>query len=158
MLREVFLNGSVVVLLGSLIVGIAASNTTTAQVKPFLVDLFPGFLCLFLLEMGLIAGRGLRDSWRSITPGLLAFAVTMPLIGATLGAGLGHAVGLSVGSTTIFMTLAASASYIAVPAALRIALPQANLAMALTLSIGLTFPFNLLLGIPLYIAVAQRFQ
>ena len=155
MLREVFLNGSVVVLLGSLIVGIAASSTTTAQVKPFLVDLFPGFLCLFLLEMGLIAGRGLRDSWRSITPGLLVFAVTMPLVGAALGAGLGHTVGLSAGSTAIFMTLAASASYIAVPAALRIALPQANLAMALTLSIGVTFPFNLLIGIPLYIGAAQ---
>ena len=155
MLREVFLNGSVVVLLGGLAVGIAANPQTTAPVKPFLVDLFPGFLCLFLLEMGLISGRGIRDSWRTITPGLLGFAVVMPLLGATLGAGLASLTGLSVGSTAVFMTLAASASYIAVPAALRIALPQANLAMALTLSIGLTFPFNLLLGIPLYVGVAR---
>ncbi len=155
MLREVFLNGSVVVLLGALTVGIVASPLATAPVRPFLVDLFPGFLCLFLLEMGLIAGRGLRDSWRAITPGLLVFAVLMPLVGAALGLGLARLVGLSVGSTAIFMTLAASASYIAVPAALRIALPQANLAMALTMSIGVTFPFNLLVGIPLYIGVAQ---
>ncbi len=155
MLREVFLNGSVVVLLGALIVGIVASPLATAPVKPFLVDLFPGFLCLFLLEMGLIAGRGLRDSWRTLSPGLLVFALIMPPIGAALGAGLGWAVGLQTGSLAIFMTLAASASYIAVPAALRIALPQANLAIALTLSIGVTFPFNLLLGIPVYIAVAQ---
>ena len=83
MLREVFLNGSVVVLLGGLAVGIAANPQTTAPVKPFLVDLFPGFLCLFLLEMGLISGRGIRDSWRTITPGLLGFAVVMPLLGAT---------------------------------------------------------------------------
>jgi hypothetical protein len=155
MLREVFLNGSVVVLLGGLAVGICASPMATAPVKPFLVDLFPGFLCLFLLEMGLIAGRGLRDSWRIVSPGLLAFAVTMPVIGAALGLGLGSLVGLSVGSLAVFMTLVASASYIAVPAALRIALPGANLAMALTMSIGVTFPFNLLLGIPFYIAVAQ---
>ena len=158
MLREVFLNGSVVVLLGALAVGIVASPLTTAPVKPFLVDLCPGFLCLFLLEMGLIAGRGLRDSWRTITPGLLAFAVTMPLAGAASGAALSHIIGLSVGSTAIFMTLAASASYIAVPAALRIALPQANLAMALTMSIGVTFPFNLLAGIPLYIGIAQALR
>ncbi len=155
MLREVFLNGSVVVLLGALAVGIVASPLATAPVKPFLVDLFPGFLCLFLLEMGLIAGRGLRDSWRTISPGLLLFALAMPVIGAALGAGLGWTVGLPVGSLAIFMTLGASASYIAVPAALRIALPQANLAMALTMSIGVTFPVNLLAGIPLYIGIAQ---
>ena len=157
-LREVFLNGSVVVLLGAMAVGIVANPATTAPVKPFLVDLFPGFLCLFLIEMGLIAGRGIRDSWRIFTPGLLIFAIAMPLTGALLGAGIASAIGLPVGSMAIFMTLAASASYIAVPAALRIALPNANLGMALTLSIGITFPFNLLFGIPLYIGVARAFQ
>ena len=155
MLREVFLNGSVVVLLGALVVGMVASPVAVAPVKPFLVDLFPGFLCLFLLEMGLIAGRGLRDSARTITLGLVTFALIMPLIGATLALGLAVPLGLSVGSTAMLMTLAASASYIAVPAALRIALPQANLALALTMSIGVTFPFNLLVGIPLYIGIAR---
>jgi hypothetical protein len=154
-LGEVFLNGSVVTLLGALVVGAVASPGATVPVKSFLVDLFPGFLCLFLLEMGLIAGRGIRDSWRTITPGLLVFAAAMPLLGATMASGLAIAIGLSTGNTAVFMTLGASASYIAVPAALRLALPKANLAVALTLSIGVTFPFNLLLGIPLYVAVAR---
>ncbi len=153
-LREVLLNGSVVVLIGALLVGAVANPRAAATVKPFLVDLFPGFLCLFLLEMGLIAGRGLRDAHRSLTPGLLGFALLTPLLGASLAAALALPLGLSAGGTAILMTLAASASYIAVPAALRIALPQANLALALTMSIGVTFPFNLLLGIPLYIGIA----
>ncbi len=154
LLREVFLNGSVVVLIGALAVGAMANPRAAATVKPFLVDLFPGFLCLFLLEMGLIAGRGVRDSWRSLTPGLLGFALAMPLLGATLGGGLALPLGLSAGGTAVLMTLAASASYIAVPAALRIALPQANLGLALTMAIRVTFPFNLLLGIPLYLGIA----
>ena len=154
LLREVFLNGSVVVLIGALVVGAVAYPRAAATVKPFLVDLFPGFLCLFLLEMGLIAGRGLRDARRSLTPGIVAFALVMPTVGAACGLGAALLVGLSAGSTAVMMTLAASASYIAVPAALRIALPQANLAVALTMSIGVTFPLNLLVGIPLYIGVA----
>ena len=154
-LREVLLNGSVLTLLGALLVGALASSRTAAPVKPFLVDLFPGFLCLFLLEMGLVAGRGLRDGWRLLSPGLLAFAGGFPLIGATLAAVLGTALGLSVGGLAIFMTLAASASYIAVPAALRLALPTANLSLPLTMSLGITFPLNLLVGIPLYISVAR---
>ena len=154
LLREVFLNGSVVILIGALVVGAVAYPRAAATVKPFLVDLFPGFLCLFLLEMGLIAGRGLRDARRSLTPGIVAFALVMPTVGAACGLGAALLVGLSAGSTAVMMTLAASASYIAVPAALRIALPQANLAVALTMSIGVTFPLNLLVGIPLYIGVA----
>lgn len=152
--REVFLNGSVVVLLGALLVGALARPAAAATVKPFLVDLFPGFLCLFLLEMGLIAGRGLRDSRQDLSVGLLIFALAMPLTGATLGAGIALLLGLSAGSMAVLMTLAASASYIAVPAALRIALPQANIAVALTTSIGVTFPFNLLVGIPFYVGIA----
>lgn len=154
-LREVALNGSVITLIGALAVGALASPNAASAVKPFLVDLFPGFLCLFLLEMGLIAGRGLRDSRAALTPGLLAFGLLQPIAGAALGALLAYVTGLSVGGTAIFITLAASASYIAVPAALRLALPQANLAVALTLSIGVTFPFNLLFGIPAYIAIAK---
>lgn len=155
LIREVALNGSVVTLVGALAIGALASPRAAAAVKPFLVDLFPGFLCLFLLEMGLIAGRGLRDARAALKPGLLAFALLQPLLGAALGAVLARLVGLSPGGAAVLITLAASASYIAVPAALRLALPRANLGLALTLSIGVTFPFNLLLGIPAWIALAR---
>lgn len=153
--RDVLVNGSVLTLLGALVTGAIAPDRVAAPVKPFLVDLFPGFLCLFLLEMGLLAGRGLRDGWRNLTPGLLAFAILTPLAGAAVASVLATLLGLSVGGTAILMTLAASASYIAVPAALRLALPEANLAIPLTMSLGVTFPFNLALGLPLYISVAQ---
>lgn len=153
--HEVMLNGSVVTLLGAFVVGIISGPPGLATVKPFLVDLFPGFLCLFLLDMGLVAGRGLQRGRRHLSLSLGVFAVVMPLIGATLAAVLSMMIGLSAGGMAVFMTLAASASYIAVPAALRLALPEANPAISLTMSLGLTFPFNLLVGIPLYISVAS---
>ena len=102
-----------------------------------------------------IAGRGLQHGRKYLTTGLGIFAVVMPLIGASMAAALSFAIGLSPGGTAVLMTLAASASYIAVPAALRLALPEANPAISLTMSLGVTFPVNLLLGIPLYIAVAN---
>ncbi len=153
--REILLNGAVVMLLGSFLIGILTGDRGQALLKPFLVDAFPGFLCLFLLDMGLVAGRGLRDERRLLSLRLAAFAVVMPLIGGTCAALLAPWLGLSAGGIAVFMTLAASASYIAVPAAMRLALPQANAAIPLTLSLGVTFPFNLLLGIPLYIATAR---
>jgi uncharacterized protein len=153
--REVLLNGSVVTLLGAFVVGMITGQKGLATLKPFLVDLFPGFLCLFLLDMGLVAGRGLQHGRRYLTPALGVFAVVLPLIGAAFAALLSAVIGLSAGGTAVFMTLAASASYIAVPAALRLALPEANPAISLTMSLGITFPFNLLVGIPLYIAVAN---
>jgi len=152
--REVLLNGSVVTLLGAFLVGMITGGKGLATVKPFLVDLFPGFLCVFLLDMGLIAGRGLQHGRKYLNLPLCSFAVLMPLIGASLGALLARAIGLTAGSAAVLMTLAASASYIAVPAALRLALPEANAAIPLTLSLGITFPFNLLVGIPLYIGAA----
>lgn len=154
--REVMLNGSVVTLLGAFVVGMASGQNGLATLKPFLVDLFPGFLCLFLLDMGLVAGRGLQHGRKYLTISLGAFAFFMPLIGAMLAAPMAMAIGLSAGGTAVLMTLAASASYIAVPAALRLALPEANAAISLTMALGLTFPFNLVLGIPLYIAIANR--
>ncbi len=154
-LREVLLNGSVLTLLGALVIGAVVSAKGAAPVKPFLVDLFPGFLCLFLLEMGLVAGRGLRDGRAYLRGGLLVFALGSPVVGASLALGLAWLIGLSAGGAAILMTLAASASYIAVPAALRMALPEARLAIPLTMSLGITFPFNLLLGIPVYIGVAR---
>ncbi len=154
--REILLNGAVVMLLGSFAIGAATGERGQAMLKPFLVDQFPGFLCLFLLDMGLVAGRGLRDGGRALSPAVIGFAIVMPLVSATVAAAISPLVGLSVGGTAILLTLAASASYIAVPAAMRLALPDANAAIPLTLSLGVTFPFNLLFGIPLYIAVAER--
>ena len=153
--REVLLNGSVVTLLGAFAVGMLTGQNGSNSVKPFLVDLFPGFLCLFLLDMGLIAGRGLRHGRQYLTPALGVFAVLMPLIGAAAAFVLSGVIGLSTGTTVVLMTLAASASYIAAPAALRLALPEANAAIPLTMSLGITFPFNLLIGIPLYIWIAK---
>ncbi len=153
--REVLLNGSVVALLGAFVVGVVAAQKGLTTVKPFFVDLFPGFLCLFLLDMGLVAGRGLQHGRKDLTTSLGLFAVLMPLLSAAIAAGLSVMIGLSAGGTAVLMTLAASASYIAVPAALRLALPEANPSIPLTMAIGVTFPFNLLFGIPIYIAVAS---
>jgi hypothetical protein len=154
LLREIALNGSIVVLLGAFVIGALTGARGAAMLKPFLNDAFAGVLCLFLLDMGLVAGRGLAQGKRHLSLPVTAFGVVMPLIGGTIAGGLAYAIGLSAGSTAVLITLAASASYIAVPAAMRLALPQANPAVALTLSLGITFPFNLLVGIPLYIALA----
>ena len=137
-------------------IGAITGEGGMTMLKPFILDPFAGVLCLFLLDMGLVAGRGLRQGWRYLSFPVTSFAVVMPLIGATIAAALAVMLGFSVGSTAVLITLAASASYIAVPAAMRLALPAANPALALTLSLGVTFPFNLLVGIPLYIAVANR--
>ena len=155
LVREILLNGAVVMLLGSFLIGIVTGDRGQVLLKPFLVDAFPGFLCLFLLDMGLVAGRGLRDERRSLSFRLAVFAVVMPLIGGACAALLAPWIGLSTGGIAVFITLAASASYIAVPAAMRLALPQARAAIPLALSLGVTFPFNLLLGIPLYISLAR---
>ncbi|MFL9825220.1 sodium-dependent bicarbonate transport family permease [Rhodoplanes sp. SY1] len=156
LLREVAFNGSIVILIGAFAIGAATGERGATLLKPFLVDAFPGALCLFLLDMGLVAGRGLAQGRRHLSLPVGAFAIVMPLIGGTVAGALAYAIGLSLGSTAVLITLAASASYIAVPAAMRLALPQANPAVALTLSLGITFPFNLLVGIPLYIALAGR--
>lgn len=107
--------------------------------------------------MGLIAGRGLRQAKGLINMRLVAFGIAMPLVGSLIGLGFGMLIGLSLGGVTLLMVLSASASYIAVPAAMRVALPEANPTIYLTLSLGITFPFNLTLGIPLYLTMAQWF-
>jgi len=156
LIREVAFNGSVVILLGAFAIGAITGERGLTLLKPFIVDPFAGFLCFFLLDMGMVAGRGLQQGRRHLSFAVTSFAVIMPLVGATLAAGLATVIGLSVGSSAVLITLAASASYIAVPAAMRLALPDANPALPLTLSLGVTFPFNLLVGIPLYIAFAGR--
>lgn len=152
--REILLNGSIVLLLGAFAIGWITGERGMAEIAPFIEAPFKGVLCLFLLDMGLVAGRGLLGSRGVITPGVVAFGITMPLAGAMTGLAAGMVLGLSVGGVAILMTLAASASYIAVPAAMRVALPRANPALYLTLALGITFPFNLTLGIPLYAALA----
>jgi hypothetical protein len=152
--REVMLNGSIVMLIGSFLIGIATGADGLKAIAPFIIDPFKGILCLFLLDMGIIAGRGLREGRKNLTLPVVLFGLYMPLIGGALGALASWLVGLSLGSTALMITLSASASYIAVPAALRLALPAARPAIYLPLSLGVTFPFNLTLGIPLYVAVA----
>ena len=155
LMREILLNGSIVLLVGSFLIGWITGAEGMDLIAPFIVAPFQGVLCLFLLDMGLVAGRGLREARDVLRPGLFGFGVLMPPIGAALGLGAGLLLGLSTGGVMLFMTLAASASYIAVPAAMRVALPEANPSIYLTLSLGVTFPFNLTLGIPLYLAVAS---
>jgi uncharacterized protein len=154
MWREILLNGSIVLLLGAFAIGWITGRDGMAEIENFFVLPFKGVLCLFLLDMGLVAGRGLRRSQGILAPGIVVFGIVMPMVGAALGLAAGVGVGLSMGGVVLMMVLAASASYIAVPAAMRVALPQANPALSLTLALGVTFPFNLTLGIPLYIAIA----
>ncbi len=155
LIREILLNGSIVLLVGSFVIGGVTGQKGLDEIAPFIVSPFKGVLCLFLLDMGLIAGRGLRNAKGSLGMGAVAFAIVMPLISSAFGLALGMMIGLSLGGTVLLMVLSASASYIAVPAAMRVALPQANPSIYLTLSLGVTFPFNLTLGIPLYLAAAQ---
>ncbi|MEM9715280.1 MAG: sodium-dependent bicarbonate transport family permease [Pseudomonadota bacterium] len=152
--REILLNGSIVLLVGAFFIGMITGKDGLDQIDSFIIAPFNGVLCLFLLDMGLVAGRGLRQAKKQIGLPLVGFSVLMPLIGAAFGFAFGWAIGLSAGGIALLMTLSASASYIAVPAAMRVALPEANPSIYLTCSLGFTFPFNLTLGIPIYVAVA----
>jgi len=154
--REILLNGSIVLLLGAFAIGWITGARGMAEVAPLIDTPFRGVLCLFLLDMGLVAGRGLRQARGVLSPGVLAFGVLMPLVGGALGLAAGLGLGLSAPGAAVMATLAGSASYIAVPAAMRVALPQANPALYLTLALGVTFPFNLVIGIPLWIAAATH--
>lgn len=154
LVREVFLNASIVVLVGALVIGWIAGEDGTETVRPFFVDLFQGVLCLFLLDMGLSAGRGLRQGWRQLSVTTVGFGLYMPLISAGIAAAFAFALNMPVGDAALLITLTASASYIAVPAAMRLALPEAKPSIYLTLSLGVTFPFNVTIGIPIYIYLA----
>ncbi len=151
--REVALNGSVVLLIGAFLVGMLSGEAGMSKMEVFVGPVFQGILVLFLLDMGLVAARRLSAA-RSLTVPLIAFAIFMPLLSSVLSLGLSLAMGLSPGNAAVLAILAASASYIAVPAAMRIALPDADPGVYLTLSLAVTFPFNLVFGIPLYTAAA----
>lgn len=152
--REIFTNGAILLLLGAFAVGWLTGTEGLAKVEGFLVTPFQGVLCLFLLDMGLLVARQFHRiegfSWR-----LVLFGLYMPLIGAALGLGISALAMLDPGTGFLFTILCASASYIAVPAAMRLALPQASPSVYLPLSLGVTFPFNVTIGIPLYFMAAQ---
>ncbi len=152
--HEVFLGKGVVLLTGGLMIGLISGVDGVQSIKPLFFDLFKAVLALFLLEMGLIVASHVADLRRHGLF-LVAFAIVFPLFAACIGAGLGWMLGLSLGGTVVLATLAASASYIAVPAAMRLTVPEANPALSLAASLGVTFPFNILVGIPLYHALAR---
>jgi hypothetical protein len=149
LMRELFLGRSIVLLLGGLAIGWLAGPDGTAAIKPLFFDLFKGILALFLLEMGLIAAAQL-PTLRRHGLFIVAFGVVVPLMFAVVGTVLARTIGLSPGGTIVLATLAASASYIAAPAAIRTAVPEANPALSLTAALAVTFPFNIVVGIPLY--------
>ena len=153
-LQEVLLGKTILLLVGGLVIGYLTGSAGYARISPFFVDLLPGILALFLLHLGFIAGDQLHHL-RAAGPRLVVFALVFPILAGVLGILAGNAVGLSVGGMTVLGVLAASASYIAAPAALSIAVPEANKGLAITMSIGLTFPMNLVIGIPLYVKLAQ---
>jgi hypothetical protein len=152
--HEVLTGKSILLLVGGLVIGSVASDNAMSTVEPYFIGLFPGMLCLFLLDLGTLAGQ--RFSYlRAAGPRLLATALVLPMLFGTFGVALGTLSGLSVGGAAVLGAMAASASYIAAPAAVRVALPNADLGLCLGAAIGVTFPFNLIVGIPLYTEVAQ---
>ena len=153
-LHEALFGRSVFLLVGSLVAGALSGPPGMARVEPFFVTPFQGVLALFLLEMGVVAGRRL-ESLKRAGPFLLGFGVVAPLVNGALGVWLGQLTGLELGGATLLGVLSASASYIAAPAAIRLALPDANPTLYLTASLAITFPFNITLGIPLYHALAR---
>lgn len=155
LIHDAFTNGSVVLLLGSMLIGAVAQPAGLKKILPFYDSMFMGVLCLFLLDMGMEASRRIGD-FRKVGARLIGFGIMMPLLGAAIGLAVGHwLLGFSVGGTVLVAVLAASASYIAVPPAMRLAIPEASPALFLTLSLGVTFPFNVVVGIPLYFSAAQ---
>lgn len=163
LLNESLFNASVFLILGSMLIGWITGPAGMSQVEPLVKGLFLGLLCLFLLDMGIVAARRFRDSRQladGVTSGqplraMVLAAVGMPLLNAMLGLGAARLLGLGEGDALLFVVLVASGSYIAVPAAMRLALPEANPGTYLTMSLAITFPFNLLIGIPTYHAMIR---
>lgn len=155
-LRHAFTDGALLLLLGALAIGYISGDAGKAVMQPFAGDLFKGLLAFFLLDMGLVVARSFAQA-RQASPFLITYAVVGPLVHAGIALALAITIGMPVGDGALLMVLAASASYIVVPAVLRDAIPEANPALYLGLSLGVTFPLNLLVGIPLYLALATAF-
>jgi len=153
-LHEVLTGRTMILLVGGLIVGFLMGEPGWKAVNPFFDSGFKGALMLFLLEMGIIAGSRLGDLAK-VGPFLLAFGIAIPILHGALGVALGHWAGLSIGGCTVLGTMASSASYIAAPPAVRLTLPDANPTYSLTAALAITFPFNILAGIPIYFRIAQ---
>jgi hypothetical protein len=153
-LKEIVLGKTIILLVGGLVVGAISGDAGYARVEPFFVNLLPGILALFLMHLGYLAGQRIHVI-KETGVGLFAFALLFPLMAGLLGVFGGYLSGLSVGGATILGVLAASASYIAAPAAVGIALPEANPSLSITSSLGVTFPFNLTVGIPIFYTFAQ---
>jgi hypothetical protein len=153
-LHESFTDGAQLLLLGAMVVGMMTGDAGKAAMEPFSGDLFKGMLSFFLLDMGLMAARNLPQV-KGQSPALIAYAIIGPILHASLALGLAYVLNLPAGDGALLMVLAASASYIAVPAVLRFALPEANPSLYFGLSLGITFPLNILFGIPAYVSIAQ---
>ncbi|MDP2153217.1 MAG: sodium-dependent bicarbonate transport family permease [Methylotenera sp.] len=155
LIKEAFTNGSIVLLMGGLLIGDIATEKSIKTILPFFDHLFMGVLCVFLLSMGMEAGKKISD-FKVAGKFLICFGVLMPLISGLIGVMIGaYLLNFSVGGSTLVGVLAASASYIAVPPAMRMAIPEANPSIYLTLALGITFPFNVVFGIPVYYSFAN---
>lgn len=152
-LHEAFTDGAHLLLIGSLVIGFASGAEGGEVMAPFVTDIFKGLLAFFLLEMGLLVARQLREV-RDVGPFLIGFGIVMPLLSASIAMTLGSILGLEVGDLTMLTVLAASASYIVVPAVVRYAIPEARPSRYFTMALAVTFPFNIIVGIPLYHSVA----
>lgn len=148
-LREAFLNGSVYLLVGSLIIGVLTGERGWKVLSPFTQEMFYGVLAFFLLDMGLVAAKRIRDLQKTGFF-LIAFAIFIPILNAGVGLALAHLIGMAPGNSLLFSVLCASASYIAVPAAMRLTVPEANPSLYISTALAVTFPFNIIIGIPLY--------
>lgn len=153
-LHEALTDGAQLLLVGAMLIGVLTGESGQAAMKPFSVDLFKGMLAFFLLDMGLLAARNM-GKLKGQSVWLLVYTIGGPLVHAGIALLLGRALGMSPGNVALLMVLAASASYIAVPAVIRHAIPEANPTLYFGMSLGLTFPFNILVGIPLYVHAAQ---
>ena len=159
LLREAFLNSSVLLLVGSLVIGLlvaAYSPASVAKMLPFSEQLFYGALSFFLLDMGIVAAQRIRDL-REAGAFLVGFSIVMPLFNSLVGVLISKGLGLEPGNALLFVVLCASASYIAVPAAMRMTVPEANPSLYISMALGVTFPFNIIVGIPLYMSLVNTF-
>jgi uncharacterized protein len=154
-LREAFLNASVFLLIGSLIIGILTGDEGWKKLEPFTQGIFYGALTFFLLDMGLVAAKRIKDLSKTGSF-LIAFSVFIPIINALIGIGIARVLGFTVGDALLFAVLCASASYIAVPAAMRMTVPEANPSLYVSMALALTFPFNIIVGIPLYLEIIKH--
>lgn len=153
-MHEILLSRSILLLLGGLVIGYVTGSHGYEKVTPFFVDLLPGVLALFLMHLGFVAGSQLQKL-KEVGMKLVAFGVLFPLAIGAAAASVATVSGLGVGDSAVLAVLAASASYIAAPAAVSVALPSANHGLAITSALGVTFPFNLTIGIPVYLAIAE---